>query len=50
MVPMATARSVGNGVITMSLNSTYRRVVRNKAAGGGGAAARGSAWARECET
>ena len=24
---MATARSVGNGVITMSLNSTYRRVV-----------------------
>ena len=28
MVPMATARSVGNGVITMSLNSTYRRVVR----------------------
>ena len=25
--PMATARSVGNGVITMSLNSTYRRVV-----------------------
>ena len=27
MVPMATARSVGNGVITMSPNSTYRRVV-----------------------
>ena len=27
MVPMATARSVGNGVITMSPNRTYRRVV-----------------------
>ena len=27
MVAMATARCVGNGVITMSLNSTYRRVV-----------------------
>ena len=27
IVPMATARCVGNGVITMSTNSTYRRVV-----------------------
>ena len=27
MVTMATARCVGNGVITMSINITYRRVV-----------------------